>query len=57
MIEAMICQAFSRIYCLLSLVKLRCTDAYQVRRNRIEGRGLQRDVIKSNFALFVFIVS
>lgn len=34
MIEAMICQAFSRIYCPLSLVKPRCTHAYKVWRNR-----------------------
>lgn len=34
MIEAMICQAFSRIYGPLRLVKPMRTDAYQVQRNQ-----------------------
>lgn len=50
--EAIICQAFSRIYGPLSLVKLVCTDAYQMRRTR-QGK-LQLSVINSNISLFYF---
>lgn len=51
MTEAIICQAFSRIYGPLSLVKLVCTDAYQMRRNR-PGK-LQLSGINSNISLSV----
>lgn len=49
--EAIISQAFSRIYGPLSVVKLLCTDAYQMRRNR-PGK-LQLSVINSKISLFV----
>lgn len=52
MIEAMICQAFSGIYCPLSLVKPRCTDAYQVRRN---SSWEQRIATTCNQVGFVFV--
>lgn len=50
--EAIICQAFSRIYGPLSLVKPACTDAYQMRGTR-QGK-LQLSVINSNISLFHF---
>lgn len=50
--EAIICQAFSRIYGPLSLVKLVCTDAYQMRRTR-QGK-LQLSVINSNISFLFF---
>lgn len=53
--EAIISQAFSRIYGPLSLVKLVCTDAYQMRRNR-PGK-LQLSVINSKISLFFFFFS
>lgn len=40
MIEAMICQAFSRIYCPVSLVKPRRSGAYQVQGNRSWAQGI-----------------
>lgn len=54
MIEAMICQAFSRIYFPLSLIKPRCIDAYQARRNRIWEQGIATrcDQIKLCFVFF-----
>lgn len=52
MIEAMICQAFSRMYCPPGLVKARGTDAYQVQRNQSWSKGSQLDGINLNFFFF-----